>query len=733
MLRKFTSFLKLAREWRLETGQERPRRLRAAWGSLRTDRDWQAIAGLVIVIIALTGWYQFNQGPTNFVGNVSSGVVITVNGTNCTVAGIGAAVTSVGSSGTVHAEGCSGITWGSTLTLASPVTLFMPCGNNTFSAQILNVTADDVHIHFCGDGSLGQVANYTTATGGSLWTASASSSFNAIVAMKTARGSQNSARISGFTIDGLLINMNGGTGRTIYTSSCWHCEVRQVVAYGQNCSDGAIYQEADPASDGTLFAGSYFMHMLQVVSIIQQVNTTCHPFYFDSSNGEIGYSIYEALYAEGYPQAAGSGSDSFYLVSGASNVNMSFDQDVFMNPKAQDPTTNKYGINLVGAGNYAGNSGSSFSRIGGSIFNVQFLDAQPERIFSTGGTGVGIGCTTNGTTAGGAGCAFIVNQNFSGGGWGNNEDVANLGCGYMSVSDNAATLQGPMFRQSGCHQGSNSNFERIDPSYSPTGNSQTGFSVNLVPNTANPNNYTGADLQGLAVDMADGTHTGGTFGSAEAIKLNCFAMSWATTAICLDQVGGAGNHLDSWLEIGTASVGNPGGLANAGRLWYDQANQQLDVLNNNSSIGFQPIAQRGTLSLKKGSGGGNYTNATTSYTVADSTNLCLTVTIPSGWKLGIVASGSLGTSTAIADSFAAVTDNASCSTANSGILAEAQVDAGTIAGFGGFTLNSVITGNGAAHSIALQFRTSNVADTANLLNSTATLTPTMSFTLMPSN
>lgn len=140
-----------------------------------------------------------------------------------------------------------------------------------------------------------------------------------------------------------------------------------------------------------------------------------------------------------------------------------------------------------------------------------------------------------------------------------------------------------------------------------------------------------------------------------------------------------------------------------------------------------------SLTLNKGSGVGNYTTASTTYVVADSSALCHTVTIPSGWKLAVSTSGALGTSTAIVNVDAALTDNAACSTANSGILVETQVDAGTIGGTSGFSLNWVITGDGAAHNIALQYKTSNASDSALLLNSSATLTPTMIFTLSPSN
>jgi hypothetical protein len=139
------------------------------------------------------------------------------------------------------------------------------------------------------------------------------------------------------------------------------------------------------------------------------------------------------------------------------------------------------------------------------------------------------------------------------------------------------------------------------------------------------------------------------------------------------------------------------------------------------------------MTLRKGSGAGNYTTASTTYIVADATNLCGTFTIPVGWKLGIQASGSIGTSTAIAAASAALTDNAACSTANAGLLAEAQVDAGAVGATAGFSLSWVITGDGNAHNVALQIKTAAGADSALLLNSSSTALPTMAFTLMPSN
>jgi hypothetical protein len=140
-----------------------------------------------------------------------------------------------------------------------------------------------------------------------------------------------------------------------------------------------------------------------------------------------------------------------------------------------------------------------------------------------------------------------------------------------------------------------------------------------------------------------------------------------------------------------------------------------------------------TLTLKKGTGAANYVNATTSYTVADSTNLCLTVTIPSGWKLEINASGGIGTTTAAVQANVALTDNAACATANAGILIENSVTGTAAAVLEPWALNWIIVGDGLVHNVALQFKTSNAADAASLLNSSATSTSTMVFSLLPSN
>lgn len=529
------------------------------------------------------------SGNDTFSGTTTFQNIIQLSGGTCSTAGIIAALAAVAVGGTVDARACTtAFTWSSLVTIASPVTLWLPCANVTFTTQLLNITADDVHVHGCGAGGSGAISIYNSPNAGSVYTASGlGAGVNAIVAYKGAQGTLQAQRQSAFTLDNLIINMNGVGNRAISTSSCWSCKIDQVIIQNANCSDGAFFQEAsNPA--GLLLTESYFMHMDNVLVTIAQANTTCHPFMFDASRGEIAYATYTNLTGIGYPQAAGSGSDSVYINTGATSVSQSFDQNVFINLKTQDPTTGAFGIKLQARGNFGGTLASSFLRTNGAIFNVQFVDAQPERIFSTGGSGTGIGCVNAAGSADGTGCAFLANSNFSSGGWANNEDVPNLGAGYMSVSDNAAVLQGPIFRQSGLHNGSNSNFEKVDPTYQPTANGQLGQSIAIVPSTINPNNFTGNILYGLSVDLASGVHTGGNFLTAYGYQCNGFG-SWATNEWCFYGVGPAGNHTDSWWEIGTASAANPGGVVNGGRFWYDQTNQRMSLSNNNLAFSFIPL------------------------------------------------------------------------------------------------------------------------------------------------
>lgn len=128
-----------------------------------------------------------------------------------------------------------------------------------------------------------------------------------------------------------------------------------------------------------------------------------------------------------------------------------------------------------------------------------------------------------------------------------------------------------------------------------------------------------------------------------------------------------------------------------------------------------------TMTQKKGSAGGDYTTSSSTYVDIDATNLKYVVTIPTGYKLDIkaVASGNNTTDSldglAIADGGTVVMQS----------IANNQGSGKTM------SCLAQITGDGASHTITLQFKCS--ASTLTLYNSTSSLTPFMTFILMPSN
>lgn len=144
------------------------------------------------------------------------------------------------------------------------------------------------------------------------------------------------------------------------------------------------------------------------------------------------------------------------------------------------------------------------------------------------------------------------------------------------------------------------------------------------------------------------------------------------------------------------------------------------------------LALKPTVTLKTGTGGGNYTTASTTFVRVDSTNLAFTVTIPNGWKLLISASGVLSIATATNGVNVALADG---SADNTGIIIQtlAQPNTAGAATFIPFSLNWVVNGDGASHTINLQFSTGNAADSAIMVNNTSTLKPMMTFLLTPSN
>jgi hypothetical protein len=144
------------------------------------------------------------------------------------------------------------------------------------------------------------------------------------------------------------------------------------------------------------------------------------------------------------------------------------------------------------------------------------------------------------------------------------------------------------------------------------------------------------------------------------------------------------------------------------------------------------------LTLKTGSGAGNYTGANTAaFASVDTTNLCTVITVPTGWKLLITANGLLESVTAAVQQSVALVD-AGTTCAGGGVAplngTRRDITPPAIATFDvAFTIQYIFSGDGAAHSFSLAALTSNAADAWGIQNTSATAAPGMTFTLMPSN
>ena len=126
------------------------------------------------------------------------------------------------------------------------------------------------------------------------------------------------------------------------------------------------------------------------------------------------------------------------------------------------------------------------------------------------------------------------------------------------------------------------------------------------------------------------------------------------------------------------------------------------------------------ITLKKGSGLGNYTTTSTTFVRVDTTNLVYAVVVPIGQKLQIAIAAALNNASGIWD--LALADGTAD---NTGIIVfnEGSINGAILP----FSLLWVVVGDGALHTFNLQYRTT--SGTLNLLNLSATNVPVMMFTL----
>lgn len=134
-----------------------------------------------------------------------------------------------------------------------------------------------------------------------------------------------------------------------------------------------------------------------------------------------------------------------------------------------------------------------------------------------------------------------------------------------------------------------------------------------------------------------------------------------------------------------------------------------------------------TVTYKSGGGIGNYTRTSSTLAAVDSTNLSLTVTIPTGWKLVVWASGGAEVSANTTSAVLAIRD-----TFLAQIFAEISANIATAGNVYPFSLCAAIPGDGSSHTVQLQFASSDNSSTVTIPNSGSNF-PTMVFLLTPSN
>jgi len=528
---------------------------------------------LIFDIFACAADGQFSLSDDLEAGGVQneSGSIVYVGGVKyaCSEAGIASAVLAVGLGGSVHAEGClSPFTWSDTLTIKSPVNLYLPCTTMTFITQIMAVQSNDVHIHTCGSGTSGQVNQGKPAVSATQFLArGVSNSTNAIVVSVPLanRTSIAAARTSGFTIDPIYIDMNGLGNRAIYTSSCWQCKIERPVIANAACGsgpDGAITIEAD-LTDDTTGAASYFTDLEFPEVYIAAGNVTCHPYFFDARNGEISQGTYRGLTALPVDQNSFYGSDGILIQAGTSSAIQSFDKGDFIFPYLDNQSGAAYGIRLECPGSFdAGTNGRCF-QITFNMPHLEHLTGSPR--------GTGIGCTRSGV-ANGAGCGGITLINPVVGNYRTYIDYPNLGQMGVGVNDQS-NPEGSILRFGGPIIGSNAYAININGMLTPGAhcsaagcNKQIVGAIAVTPNIDKGSaGVAGTKPVGINLDCVNGSVTGGgSLGAYNCLNINgdptvgspnyALNLNGGTVNFGKASVNGGNSHAGLVFEAGSCSM-----------------------------------------------------------------------------------------------------------------------------------------------------------------------------------
>lgn len=158
----------------------------------------------------------------------------------------------------------------------------------------------------------------------------------------------------------------------------------------------------------------------------------------------------------------------------------------------------------------------------------------------------------------------------------------------------------------------------------------------------------------------------------------------------------------------------------------------LDATATRSSVMYSGVkypAVIPTITTKQGSGAGTYSSTSTvTFAVVDATNQALTVTIPTGMKLVVTATGACGQLTGVDTSGAkiAILDGST-------VLQQVELTPPSASGSIGYSLQATISGDGASHTVQLGFATGNASHSVFINNAGTGFNPSMTFDLTASN
>jgi hypothetical protein len=266
----------------------------------------------------------------------------------------------------------------------------------------------------------------------------------------------------------------------------------------------------------------------------------------------------------------------------------------------------------------------------------------------------------------------------------------------------------------------------------------TGILEN-VTNTASTAGSRLIDLQVGGISQFNVTPFGGTFGTSLQVLdagattqvLETLKAVASQTGDFLDLQNSLGNNIFQFtstasmvdgLQFNPANTGNPATVS-VSAVGTD-ANINLNLVSKGTgTVQVNGVAAVPTITIKKGSGLGAYVTPPLSYVDVDAANLAFTVTVSTGQKAIVTVTGNVIPANTTGFITVALADGVTT-------LAETQI--GFASGFFPFTLTTVFVGDGLSHTFKLRWRSSDAA-THNMLNSSAILTPMMTFWIGAAN